>query len=132
MSRKIEDLSPEMLPSCNSWQERMIAAGIDFLITCTSRLKSEQIELYKKGRKLENGVWFVVNPKECVTWTLESKHFTGDAFDFVIMVNGKPDWKMIHKDLWEKAVEIGKSLGLKQAVNKKGQVLEYAHLEKGN
>jgi hypothetical protein len=107
----------------------MITAGIDFLITCTSRLKSEQIELYKKGREFKNGKWFVINPKECVTWTLDSKHLTGDAFDFVIMVNGKPDWKMIHKDLWNKAVEIGKSLGLKQAVNKKGKVLEFAHLQ---
>ena len=132
MSRKLEDLSIEMYPLCNSWQERMRTALIDFIITCTSRLKKEQLELYKKGRKFENGVWFVVNKKECVTWTLESKHLTGDAFDFVIMVDDKPDWKMVHKDLWAKAVEIGKSLGLKQVVNKKGQVLEYAHLQKGD
>lgn len=130
MSRKKEDLSLEMCLLCNSWCERMRTACIDFILTCTLRLKSEQIELYKKGRKLENGVWFVVNPKECVTWTLESKHLTGDAFDFVIMVSGKPDWAMKRKDLWNKAVEIGKELGLKQAVNSKGKVLEFAHLQR--
>lgn len=129
MSRKLTDLSPEMSLLCNSWCNQMREANIDYLITCTLRTKSEQLELYKKGRKFENGVWVIVNPKECVTWTLESKHLTGDAFDFVIMVNGKPDWKMTRKDLWEKAVEIGKEIGLKQAVNKKGQVLEYAHLQ---
>ena len=131
MSRKKEDLSAEMYLICNSWCERMRTELIDFIITCTSRLKQEQLELYKKGRKLENGVWFVVDKKKCVTWTLESKHLTGDAFDFVIMFAGKPDWNMEHKDLWSKAVEIGKLLGLKQAVNKKGQVMEYAHLQKG-
>jgi hypothetical protein len=98
----------------------MHGSGIDFIITCTRRLLKEQIELYAQGR---------TTPGRIVTWTLKSKHLTGDAFDFVIMVNGKPDWKMARKDLWSKAVEFGKELGLSQVIGKNGKIKEYAHLQ---
>ena len=121
MSRLISDLSLEMQPLCNQWCVKMDTAGIDYLITCTGRTQLEQEELYAQGR---------TKPGKIVTWTLNSKHLTGDAFDFVIMFAGKPDWKMVQKDMWTKAVEFGKELGLTQVIGKNGKVMEYAHLQR--
>ena len=121
MSRDPKQLSPEMLELYELWSVQMAGEGIDYILTCTRRLQSEQNDLYAQGR---------TRPGLIVTWTLTSKHLTGDAFDFVIMVNGKPDWKMAHMDLWSRAVEIAKSLGLTQVVNSKGKVMEYAHLQR--
>jgi peptidoglycan LD-endopeptidase CwlK len=118
--REIKDLSVAMIPKVNSWIVCMLAEKIDYIITCTKRTEAEQESLYAQGR---------TTPGNIVTWTLNSKHLTGDAFDFVIMFNGKPDWSMQHKDLWNKAVEIGKSLGLTQVIGKDGKVKEFAHLQ---
>ena len=120
--RRIEDLSPEMQEKCLAWEQGMEREGIDYIITCTRRTQQEQEALYAQGRTA---------PGHVVTWALHSKHLTGEAFDFVIMVNGKPDWMMVHKDLWAKAVEIGESLGLTQVIGSGGHVKEFAHLQEG-
>lgn len=122
MSRKIEELSPEMLPICIQWRNKMDDAQIEHIITCTRRTQAEQEALWAVGR---------TTPGKIITWTLTSKHLTGDAFDFVVLWNGKPDWNMVQKQWWQTAVAIGKGLGLQQAVNKEGKVLEYAHLQRG-
>lgn len=119
-SRSVMDLSPAMRQKVSMWEVNMLKDDIDYLITCTRRSLEEQKRLYAQGRTI---------PGKKVTWTLKSKHITGDAFDFVIMVDGKPDWKMAHKDLWDKAVEFGKNLGLAQVIDKNGKVKEYAHLQ---
>jgi hypothetical protein len=98
----------------------MDAAGIQYIITCTKRTQAEQAALYAQGRTTTGHI---------ITWTLNSKHLTGDAFDFVIMFLGKPDWSMIYKDLWRQAVDFGLELGLSQVVGKDGRILEYAHLQ---
>lgn len=122
MSRAIEDLSPTMEPLCRKWMEAMDNLGIQYIITCTSRTQDEQERLYAQGR---------TRPGPKVTWTLNSKHLTGDAFDFVIMWNGKPDWKMTKAAQWDLAVGIGKELGLSQVIGKDGKVKEFAHLQLG-
>lgn len=122
MSRNISDLSPKLQPVYCKWKELMDEAGIDILITCTSRTQAEQEALYAKGRTA---------PGPKVTWTLNSKHLTGEAFDFVIMDNGKPDWNMRLKDQWATAVLYGKQLGLSQVIGKDGKVKEAAHLQLG-
>lgn len=121
MSRDIKDLSVEMRPICEQWCKEMDVAGIPYIITCTRRTQAEQEALYAQGR---------TKPGPKITWTLNSKHLTGDAFDFVIMWNGKPDWTMAQKEWWEKAVKIGKKLGLSQVIGKDGKVKEYAHLQR--
>jgi peptidoglycan L-alanyl-D-glutamate endopeptidase CwlK len=118
--RRIEVLSPTMQVKVNQWCARMDEADIDYLITCTKRTTEEQSALYAQGR---------TTPGKIVTWTMNSKHLTGEAFDFVIMFSGKPDWQMKHMDLWNMAVKIGKELGLVQVIGKNGKVLEYAHLQ---
>jgi peptidoglycan L-alanyl-D-glutamate endopeptidase CwlK len=113
-SRKIEDLSEAMLVLYYKWADEMNRQGIDFLITCTLRSLHEQQALYAQGR---------TTPGKIVTWTMKSKHLTGDAFDFVIMENGKPDWQ-VSNPKWAKAVEIGESIGLESLRPK-----EWAHLQ---
>lgn len=128
MSRKLSELSPRMLDKCISWKADMDKASIAYIITCTGRLQVEQNVLYAQGRTA---------PGRIVTWTLNSKHLyvppdqLSDAFDFVIMVGGKPDWAMEHSDLWKEAVAIGNLLGLSQVIGRNGKVLEYAHLQWG-
>lgn len=85
MSRRIEDLTPDMQAKVNEWRRQMDEAGIDYIITCTRRIQAEQNALYAKAR---------TEPGPKVTWTLNSRHLQGTAFDFVIIDNGKPDWKM--------------------------------------
>ena len=96
-------------------------AGIAILVYCTRREQEEQNELYEQGR---------TKPGKIVTWTLTSKHLTGDAFDFVILVNGKPDWAMVYKDQWDKVIEIGKKHGMEQVIGKNGKPKEFAHLQR--
>ena len=130
MSRNIEDLTGEMQQKYSEFSERMRQAQNDYILTCTRRLEQEQLDNYKKGRKFENGKWIVVDPKKCVTWTLNSRHLTGQAFDICIMINGKPMWNAeldTDKDgvpEYTEAGLIGESIGLKwggRFLNKKGE-----------
>jgi peptidoglycan L-alanyl-D-glutamate endopeptidase CwlK len=120
--RNPADLTPEMQNAYAQWDVGMKAANVDYILTCTLRTQAEQEALFAQGRTA---------PGHIVTWTLHSKHLTGEAFDFVVMVNGKPDWLMVYKDQWDKAVEIGKGLGLSQVIGSDGRILEFAHLQMG-
>lgn len=120
MSRKIEDLTPDCQEKYRQFESDMNREGIPYIVTCTRRTRAEQANLFAQGR---------TKPGPIVTWTLNSKHFTGTAFDFVIMANGKPDWMMHHRDMWDRAVEIGKDAGFRQVVGKDGKVKEFAHFE---
>jgi peptidoglycan L-alanyl-D-glutamate endopeptidase CwlK len=121
-SRDPKDLSDDMYFRWSEWDKAMKSNDIDYILTCTRRTENDQKALFAQGRS---------KPGKIVTWTLNSKHLTGDAFDFCIMNNGKCDWSMLNKEAWETAVEIGKSLGLVQVVDSKGRVKEYAHLQLG-
>lgn len=130
MSRLISDLVPELQVIMPKFDTKMKNAGIDYIITCTKRTDAEQLELYKKGRVLRNGIWVTVDPKLCVTWTLDSNHKYGKAFDAAIMVCGKILWNPdldTDKDGVPEYTEmglIGESLGLKwggRFKNSKGQ-----------
>ena len=120
MSRDITQCTPELQEKYEQFCYEMDRANIPFLLTCAKRTVEEQRKLWAKGR---------TEPGPVVTWTMHSKHIEGKAFDFVILKDGKPDWKMEDKASWDKAVEIGLSLGLKQVVGRDGRVKEYAHLE---
>jgi len=122
-SRDPEDLNDAMYFKWSEWDKTMKSNNIDYILTCTLRTKKDQEALYEQGR---------TKPGKIVTWTLNSKHLTGDAFDFCIMKNGKCDWSMLNKEDWDIAVEIGKSLGLSQVIDSKGRIKEFAHLQLGN
>lgn len=101
-SRKIEDLTPDLQAKCREWEARMAEEEIDYLITCTKRSQEEQDALYEQGRS---------KPGKIVTWTRNSKHIEGKAFDIVVIENGKPDWNITNPN-WTRAGEIGRSCGL--------------------
>jgi peptidoglycan L-alanyl-D-glutamate endopeptidase CwlK len=121
-SRDPKCLSDMMYFRWSEWDKAMQSNDIDYILTSTRRTEDEQKELYAQGRTKQGKI---------ITWTLNSKHLTGEAFDFCIMNNGKCDWSMQLKEQWETAVELGKSLGLSQVVDSKGRIKEYAHLQLG-
>lgn len=117
MSRNIEDLTPETQELYWKFDAEMKKAGLDYIVTCTYRSQAEQDNLYKQGR---------TSAGKIVTWTKHSKHTDRIAFDIVMLNNGKVDWKNI--ELYKKAGEIGKSVGLKWGGDWK--IPDYPHFEK--
>ena len=64
---------------------RDAAAALPFDVCVVEgvRTKTRQLELYAQGR---------TKPGKIVTWTLKSKHISGDAVDLAPFVNGQIDW----------------------------------------
>ena len=102
MSNKIEDLCEQMIPFARAFVQRMNDLGIPFVITETLRTLDRQKQLYAQGR---------TTPGQIVTWTMQSKHLQGKAFDICIMKDGKMDWNTGNPD-WQHAGEIGEGVGL--------------------
>ena len=101
MSRALNDLSAEMKPLAIELLARCCEQGIPVMIVDTLRTPQEHAINLAKG----------------VSWTIRSKHLTGDAIDICLYdeykANG-PDmllWNADHPD-WMKVVAIGESLGL--------------------
>ncbi len=115
-SRKIEDCIPELQKKYILFREHMTRAGLDFIITCTKRFQSEQEVLYAQGR---------TTPGKIVTWTLNSKHLQGRAFDIAMLKNGKLTWD--EKD-YKSAGEIGREINLKWGGDFKKNK-DYPHFE---
>lgn len=99
-SRDPKKLVPELYALYLLFTEEMKKAGIDYILTSTIRLQSEQDALYEQGR---------TKPGPIVTWTRKSKHIEGKAFDIAIMKNGKITWATAD---YKPAVEIGIRVGL--------------------
>lgn len=92
-SRRIEDLIPELQELYKLFEATCHAAGLDFIVTCTTRSKEEQAELVKKG----------------FSKTMKSKHLIGEAFDIAVVKNGEISWK---NNDYIPYGEIGMSIGL--------------------
>lgn len=104
MSRALEDLSPLMQPLVDAFMAAAAGAGLDLLVTCTSRTLAEQSALYAQGRTA---------PGRIVTDAPagESAHNFGLAIDIVPIVNGKPDWQGADP-VWKQAGALGVAAGL--------------------
>lgn len=120
MSRKPEDLSPEMQILYEKFRVAMEAAGQRFILTCTYRSQQEQDALYAQGRTDIQSVNDLrqraglppIKPHENskVTWTRKSNHTQRTAFDIAMLdKNHKLIWKVI---AYKPAGEIGKQIGL--------------------
>lgn len=129
-SRKIEHLAASLRPLHTEWAGACERQGIEVLTTCTYRSKQEQKDLYAIGR---------TKPGSKVTWTLDSRHCEVDdagqpgstAWDFVILVGGKPCWDASHPH-WEKAGATAESLGLEWGGRwKKGRDLPHIQSKRG-
>jgi hypothetical protein len=129
MSRKIEDLVPEMQVLIREFAGLMAVAAIPWMITRTQSTLAEQEAIHAQGRKplievnrLRKIVgWGPLREKEntyCVTWTMKSRHLKGEAFDIAILSDGQPTWDVKvnvnknDKPDYEEAGEIGESIGL--------------------
>lgn len=118
MSRKLDDLSPRMLPLAIQLLARCVEAGIMVMIVDTKRTLDEQQANVAKG----------------VSWTLSSKHLTGDAIDicpyetYALHGPDKLRWKE-DDPVWDRIGEIGQQLGLKWGVIRKGMRIDKGHFE---
>ncbi len=154
MSRKIDELTPGMQIKYFKFDAAMKAAGIPYMITCTSRLVKEQIALYAQGRNTLDyvntlrqaaGMPFITEKENRkVTWTLKSRHLIdlddeniendkSEAFDIAITKDGKPVWDVkvdVDKDSipdYEEAARIGESVGLIAGARFKNK--DYPHFQ---
>lgn len=119
-SRDILSLHPKVSMKCIDLIANCKKIGIDVLITSTYRDIESQNALYAQGRTLPGKK--VTNAKGG-----QSFHNYKVAFDFVPLVNGKPNWN--DKALFTKIGEIGESLGLEWAGRWKGKMIEMAHFQ---
>ncbi|MBI2403954.1 MAG: M15 family metallopeptidase [Gemmatimonadetes bacterium] len=92
-------------------------AGLAVLVTQGLRTWAEQDALYAKGRAVQpiGKQHVVTNAKGGQSW-----HNFGLAFDIVVLdAVGKADWDSSHPG-WQKAAELGKSVGLEWGGDWKG------------
>lgn len=109
-SRKVEDLVPPLQILFREFRAIADFSGVQFLVTCTYRSQKEQDELYAQGR---------TKPGKKVTWTRNSRHTKGEAFDIAVLdKNHKITWDLKadvdedqHPDYFELG-ELGESIGL--------------------
>lgn len=87
--------------------------GIPIRVTETRRSVERQRKLYAQGR---------TEPGPIVTWTLNTQHTAGRAFDCTIV--GAPEYED-DPEAWEILGELGLSLGLAWG----GSYADYGHFE---
>jgi len=92
-SREIKDLVPAMVDLYYKFADECERQNLQFIITCTKRLRSEQKALVAQGK----------------SQTMNSKHLTGKAFDMAVLKNGKISWTFADYLPYGK---VGKSIGL--------------------
>lgn len=121
MSRAIDDLSPEMRKLATELIVRCVEQKIMIFIVDTLRTKEEQAANIAKG----------------VSWTMNSKHLTGDAIDVApyetYVLHGANKLKWDSEDpVWERIGKIGESIGLKWGVWKKDKAGKLHNIDKGH
>lgn len=119
MSRRLDDLSPKMRPIAYEFLARLVEAKIAVLIVTTSRTIVEQQAAVDAG----------------VSWTMNSKHLTGDAIDVVpfrqYILHGENKLQWDDKDpVWAKIGAIGEKIGLKWGVVRGGKRIDLGHFER--
>jgi peptidoglycan L-alanyl-D-glutamate endopeptidase CwlK len=103
MSRRIEDLEPQVAVLCHRFVEECESQGISVIITSTFRSNEEQAALYAIGRTKPGNR--VTNAKPG-----QSYHNWKIAFDFCPIVHGKAVWN--NAELFERCGLIGEKVGL--------------------
>lgn len=118
MSNHLDDLSPRMRPLVEQFLSKLMEARIPVMIVTTSRTPEEQAEKVKQG----------------LSWTMNSKHLTGDAIDIapysVYDLHGpdKAQWDETDP-IWTRIGQIGQSCRLKWGVIKNGERKDVGHFE---
>jgi len=114
-SRLVTDCHPILQPMLRACIVGWANEHLDVLVTCTWRSGQEQNLLYAQGRTAPGNI--VTNAKagqSAHNFTIEGRP-ASLAFDFVPMLNGKPDWNGTGADfvLWSRAAAVAKRAGLK-------------------
>lgn len=154
-SRRLEDMTPELQGRYLLFEEKMRAAGLPFMVTCTARTVREQVALHAQGREDLVSVNSLrkraglppITAKENnnpVTWTLASEHIIdlddgilendkSRAFDIAITRGKVPDWTLkvdVNQNRipdYMEAGKIGESCGLEWGGRWKRR--DYAHFQ---
>ena len=129
MSRKLEDLRPDVREKAEKFLEIAKSMGIDVLVTCTYRSKEEQAILYAQGRTSPGKIVTNALPGQSKhnNITIDGQYPASLAFDIVPMIGGKPQWDASNP-VWKVLGGIGKSVGLNWAGDWK-RFKELAHFE---
>lgn len=94
--RDIKLLTPVAQELLAKFSYNMTMAGLNFIVTSTLRTLTEQEALYAQGRESRQTINAIreragmpplslVESKKVVTWTMESRHLTGRAFDIALV-----------------------------------------------
>lgn len=118
-NRDIKALSTVAQTACELFMSKCKEAGLNVLITETARSQERQNYLYCQGRTVSECVAKGIskdfatqycNPKaRQVTWTLQSNHKSGHAWDICENIKGK---EYDNPSFFKKCGDIAKSLGI--------------------
>lgn len=97
--KKFDKLTPDMRVRAESFLQTLVSKGFHSIVTETWRSKERQEYLYSLGR---------TRPGRIVTWTLNSYHMTGEAFDIAFMIGSQ----LTYEGDWEAVGHIGEEHGL--------------------
>lgn len=122
------NMSPRLRSLYVRFDEKMRAAGIAYIITSTYRNDADQQALYDQGRTRPGPIVTNAKPGQSRHNAVDRNGMpAAEAFDIVIMENGKPDWN-VGNPKWKIAGKIGVSVGLEWAGNWT-RFREYPHFQ---
>jgi peptidoglycan L-alanyl-D-glutamate endopeptidase CwlK len=128
-SRELSDLVPPARERCLKWQDACKKRGVDVLVYCTFRSRTEQDEIYKVGRTVVGENPSTKKPMGNTVTNAQggdSVHQWRCAWDAVPLVFGKPAWG--RKDLYALMGTVAKDFGIEWAGNWKS-FKEQAHFQ---
>lgn len=128
-SRNIFDLHPRVQMMATKFMGACLQAGIEVIIISTERDVEFQNTIYAIGRTVKGANPTAKKPMGAIVTNAQggqSFHNYQAAFDFMVLIGGKPQWNDIR--LFTKAGEIGESVGLEWAGRWKS-FKEYGHLQ---
>ena len=114
MSRRLEELRPDVRAKCEALVKAAETEGIDLVVTCTFRSHEEQAALYAQGRTAPGRIVTNAKPGQSKHNHMEGSVPASLAFDVVPMRMGKPVWGTAGADgeLWRRVGALGKAQGL--------------------
>lgn len=129
--RDIGKLVPEMQSKCTLFLAHCQAENFPVMINETFRESITQCIYYMQGRvdarlntnivkelnslRKVHGFWELTETEaksKIITWTLNSKHMLGKAFDAVPLNKDGAVWWNAPQEVWDKMGAIGESVGL--------------------
>ena len=116
IDKNITSLTPAAQQACRAFLAACKAQGVNLIITETKRSQDRQNQLFGQGRTRTECAARGISPsyakpeEKKVTWTLNSNHKSGQAWDIAVLKDGAIDWGYT-AGFW-KAGAIAKSLGI--------------------